>query len=95
MNEDIRNQTGTSSVQGASEGAAQAWEMTKERAGEALQTGERYIRENPGTSVLSVFGAGLLVGVLLGWTVAHQERDDDAEAVRKFLKRWGKKLNLE
>ena len=77
-----------------SEGAAQAWETTKEKADDALHTGERYVRDNPGTSVLSVFGGGLLLGVLIGWSLAR-EPDDYTERTRKLLKRWGGKLNLD
>ena len=75
--------------------ANQAWEATREKAGEALQTGEKYVRDNPGTSVLSIFGLGFLVGVLVGWSVAHEDQDDYSASARKFAKRWGKKLNLD
>ena len=74
--------------------AAQAWETTKERAGEALQTGERYVRDNPGTSVLSIFGLGVVVGLLVGYSIAHEDRDDYSASARKFLKQWGHKMNL-
>ncbi|MEO7319105.1 MAG: hypothetical protein ABIZ56_08970, partial [Chthoniobacteraceae bacterium] len=85
--DDPTNPNPTTKAQAAAEGAAQAWETTKEKAGEAMQTGERYVRENPGTSVLSVFGGGLLLGVLIGWSLAHEERDDYSASTRKFLKR--------
>ena len=95
MNYEDPNSPAKTPVQTATEGAAQAWQSTKDRATDALQTGERYVRDNPGVSVLGVFGAGLLVGLLLGYTVAHEERDDYAETAREFFKRWGKKLNLD
>lgn len=79
----------------AVEDATQAWETTKEKAGEAYESGERYVRDNPGTSVLGVFGAGLLLGALIGWSVAHEDEDRHARDARKFLKRWGRKLNLD
>ena len=78
-----------------SEAASQAWETTREKAGDALQTGERYVRDNPGTSVLSIFGIGFLIGMLVGWSVAHEEQDDYSASARKYAKRWGKKLNLD
>jgi len=93
--DDPTNQTASATAQAATEGATQAWETTKEKAGEALQTGERYVRDNPGTSMLSVFGGGLLLGVLIGWSLAREERDDYPASTRKFLKRWGHKLNLD
>ena len=76
-------------------GATQAWEATNEKAGEALHTGERYVRENPGTSVLSIFGLGFILGLLLGWSVAHEDRDNYATSARRFTKRWSHKLNLD
>ena len=87
--------TTSTTTQAAAESATQAWETTKEKASEALHTSERYVRDNPGTSVLSVFGGGLLLGVLIGWSLAREERDDYPASTRKFLKRWGHKLNLD
>lgn len=75
--------------------ASQAWETTREKAGEALETGERYVRENPGTSVLSIFGLGFLLGALVGWSVAREEQEDYADSARKYARRWGKKLHLD
>ena len=75
--------------------ANQAWETTREKAGEALQTGEKYVCENPGTSVLSIFGIGFLLGVLVGWSVAREEQDDYAHSARRFARRWGKKLHID
>ena len=75
--------------------ATQVWETTREKAGEALQTGERYVRDNPGTSVLTIFGLGFLVGLLVGWSAAHEQQEDYSASARKLAKRWGKKLNLD
>ena len=78
-----------------SEAASQAWETTREKAGEALQSGERYVRDNPGTSVLSIFGIGFVLGLLVGWSVAHEEQDNYSASARKLAKRWGKRLNID
>jgi ElaB/YqjD/DUF883 family membrane-anchored ribosome-binding protein len=94
MNANEPLQAATNEAKSASETATQAWETTKEKAGEALQTGERYVRENPGTSMLSVFGFGLLLGLLLGWGLA-QDHDNYSTRSRKFMKRWGHKLNFD
>jgi len=93
--EEPTNPTTPTTPQTATEGAARAWETTKEKAGEALHTGERYVRDNPGTSVLSVFSGGLLLGVLIGWSLARGDEDDYTDKTRKLLKRWGQKLNLD
>ncbi|MDZ4401171.1 hypothetical protein [Prosthecobacter sp.] len=75
--------------------AAHAWENTKGKASEVLQSSERYVREHPGTSVLGVFGAGMLVGALVAWSVAHEQRDDTAASIHRFLAGLGRKLNLD
>jgi hypothetical protein len=74
--------------------ATHAWKATTDKAGEALQSGERYVRDNPGTSVLSIFGLGFLLGLLVGWTLAHDEREEYSTRARKLGKSWGDKLNL-
>ena len=94
MNQNEPLHTATNEAQRATDVAAQAWETTKEKAGEALQTGERYMRQNPGTSVLSIFGFGLLLGLILGWSMAH-DNDDYSTRGRKLMKRWGHRLNLD
>ncbi len=79
----------------AAERATQAWASTREKAGEALGTGERYVREYPAISVLGVFGVGLLLGLLVGWSAAHEEREDYTATARKFFSRWGSKLHID
>jgi hypothetical protein len=78
-----------------SQAARQAWDTTRERAGEALQTGERYVRENPGTSVVSTFACGFLLGLLVGWSIAHEERDNYSTRGRKLARRLAHKLSLD
>ena len=85
----------TTSPETVADVANKAWEATQEKAREAVQSGERYVRDNPATSALSIFGFGLGVGLLIGYSLAHEERDDYSAHTRKFLKRWGHKLNLD
>lgn len=75
--------------------AGRAWNTTKEKASEALQTSQRYVREHLGTSVLGVFGAGMVVGALIAWTAAHEQRNDTSDSIHRFLARLGRKLNLD
>ena len=75
--------------------AEKAWQSTKDKAGDALQTGERYVREHPGTSVLSTFGFGLLVGLAVGWSVAHEAHENYSDRALRMARRWGNKLNIE
>jgi hypothetical protein len=43
----------------------------------------------PGTSVLSIFGLGVVVGLLVGYSIAHEDREDYSASARKFLKAVG------
>lgn len=79
----------------AAEGAAQAWESTKEKATDALETGERYVRENPIPSMLSIFGFGLVVGMLVGWSIARPDDDDYSDIARRLGRDWRRKLHLD
>jgi hypothetical protein len=94
-----------------SEKAARAWESsagndtagaadsalgrTKEKAAEVLHSGERLLREHPGTSALGVFSAGMLVGALVAWSIAREQRDDTSDRIHRLLTRLGRKLNLD
>ena len=95
MNSPYPNPPTGETTENIGETANQAWQTTKEKAGDALQTGQRYVRENPGTSVLSVFGFGFLLGVIVGWSIAHEEHDSYAASARKWARRWGNKLNVD
>jgi ElaB/YqjD/DUF883 family membrane-anchored ribosome-binding protein len=76
--------------------AAHAWDSTKEKASEALHSSERYVREHLAPSVLGVFGAGMLVGALLAWSAAQNERrNDPSDSIHRLLARLGRKLNLD
>ncbi len=79
----------------AAQAATHEFENIRGKAGEALESGQRYVRENPGSSALSIFGLGCLVGFLVGWALAHEEEQDYARDARKLAKRWGKKLHLD
>lgn len=94
MNENDTTTSNANEGQAVGARAAQAWDTTKEKAEEALQTTERYVQEHPRTSVLGVFGAGLLLGLYIGWSIAHEEREDYTTSTREFLKRWGHKLHI-
>lgn len=80
---------------GAATAATDAWNTARGRAGEALQTGERYVREHPGTSVLSIFGLGFFFGLLVGLAAAHEERTDYSRDARKLARRLREKLNID
>lgn len=75
--------------------AKRAWQTTKDKAGDALHTGERYVRENPTTSALSIFGLGCLIGAVIGWSIAHEAHDSYTDRALKLAKRLGGKFNLD
>ena len=85
----------TNPLPAATRAGANQWEATKEKAAEAMKSGERYVRENPGTSTLSVLGIGFGLGLLVGWGLAHESHDDHATQVRKLVKRLRRELNLD
>ncbi len=72
-----------------------AWETTKERAGDALHSGEQYVRKHPTTSVLSVFGTGCLVGIAIGWAIAHEAHESYSKRASDLLGILRGKLNLD
>ena len=78
-----------------SETVHRAWDTTKAKAGDALQSGERYVRDHPGTSVLSMFGMGVLVGLAVGWSIAHETHESYMQRALKMAKRLGNKFNLD
>lgn len=75
--------------------ADRALRRTKEKAAEVLQSGERLLRDHPGTSALGVFGAGVIVGALVAWSVAREQRDDTADRIHRLLTRLGRGLNID
>ncbi len=79
--------------QAVADTARQAWDTTKEKAGEALESGEKYVRENPATSALGIFGVGFVLGLLVGWSIAHEDRDSYTSRASAFGKRWAGKMN--
>jgi hypothetical protein len=92
MNEPELNPTNPPPPSNAvSDAAKTAWDTTKVKAEEALHTGEKYVRENPGTSALGIFGLGFVLGLLVGWCIAHEERDSYAAMGR----RWARKIHLD
>lgn len=95
MNHDETTDPLATSLQTATDTAAKTWAATRDKAGEALDSGERYVRENPRTSALSVLGVGFVLGVLVGWSLAHESREDYGSQARRYAKRWGQKLNFD
>jgi hypothetical protein len=75
--------------------AGLAWNHTQEKAADVLQSGQRYLRDHPGTSVLGVFGAGVLVGAIFAWSLAHEQRDEASDSIHRFFTRLGRRLNLD
>jgi hypothetical protein len=75
MNPNEPNFTEESNSNAAAASAEKAWETAKAKAEEGYQAGEQYVREHPGSSVLTVFGVGFIIGVLVGWAAAHEEDD--------------------
>lgn len=78
-----------------SDTAKRAWEATKEKTGDTVQAGTRYVREHPTTSVFSTFGLGCLLGAVIGWSIAHETHESYTDRAMKLAKRLGSKFNLD
>jgi ElaB/YqjD/DUF883 family membrane-anchored ribosome-binding protein len=52
----------------------EACSQVAERAGEEYRRAGDVVRHNPGQTVATAFGAGLVVGVLVGWTLSARSR---------------------
>jgi ElaB/YqjD/DUF883 family membrane-anchored ribosome-binding protein len=89
MNEQNFSSTSDPQSEGIGETASKAWQTTRDKAGEALHAGERYVRENPTMSALSLFGIGFVMGLLVGWSIAHEDQES---AAHRFARRWGNKV---
>ena len=60
--------------------AGDALATAKNRTGDAIQSGAEYVRSNPVPVILSAFGIGLLVAVLIR---AYQHHEEEQRPVRK------------
>ncbi len=54
-------------------GASHAWEVTRDRAEDALYDGERMVRRNPVSSLLGSWGFGVVLGLALGLVLRQKE----------------------
>jgi hypothetical protein len=78
----------------ASAAAEKAWQTAKAKAEEGYAAGERYVRDHPGSSVLTIFGVGFMVGVLVGWAAAREEDDTYLRRLRDITKGLRGKLDF-
>lgn len=63
--------------------AGDALVTARDRTGDALKSGTRYVRANPTPVILTAFGLGLVVAVLIR---AYQNHEEDERPVRKVEK---------
>ena len=60
-------------AQQASQQARQGFQQASEQAREAYGTAERMVRQRPAESLATVFGAGLIAGVVIGLMLHHRD----------------------
>ena len=87
---DYTDRTG-STHSSATESVSRAWQNTKHRSEEVLDSGETCVRDHPGSAVLTAFIGGLIVGCFVGWSIyesrEHQHRNAIRDLVRDLQRR--------
>ena len=69
-------------------------DTARESATEALESGERWVRENPIPAILTALGGGILIGALLGWNAAESRHRDYRDTCRELAREWQHRLHL-
>ena len=60
-------------AQQATEKAREGYQQASEQARQAYGTAERMVRQRPAESLATVFGAGLIAGVVIGLMLHHRD----------------------
>jgi hypothetical protein len=94
MNPNEPNISQETNLSAAATSAEKGWKTAKAKAEEGYAVGERYVRDHPGSSVLTVFGAGFIIGVLVGWAAAREEDDSYLTRLRDVTKRLRRSLDF-
>jgi hypothetical protein len=85
----------TSSVRdNPTESATRAWENTREKAEEIVDSGETCVRENPGSAMLTAFLGGMLVGGFIGWRVAENRAHHTQHLIRDAMRDLQRRLHF-
>lgn len=79
------NPAAGSAAGGMAASATGALQTAKTKTGDALQSGAEYVRANPVPVILSAFGIGLLVAVLIRAYQAHEEEKRPARRAQRAL----------
>ena len=74
-----------STAGGMATSATDALQTAKTKTGDAIQSGAEYVRANPVPVILSAFGIGLLVAVLIRAYQAHEEEKRPARRVQRAV----------
>lgn len=84
MNPDNPNPSEEPNPNAAAAAAGKAWDTARNKVEDGYVAGEQYVREHPGTSVATVFAAGFIIGVLVGWAAAHEEHKSFWDRAKDF-----------
>ena len=74
--------------------AGDALATAKKSTGDAIQTGAEYVRANPVPVILSAFGIGLLVAVLIRAYQHHEEEQRPVRKVERMLDQAGDAIDI-
>ena len=85
VREALETNPSSSTTGGITTSATDALQTAKTKTGDALQSGADYVRANPVPVILSAFGIGLLVAVLIRAYQHHEEEQRPARRVGRAL----------
>ena|SRR5688500_13354513 len=66
----------------------------KQATREAVEEGEECVRTHPFSSIVVAFGGGLILGMLVGWSIAEQRHEDMSDRCRRVLRDWQRRLHM-
>jgi hypothetical protein len=74
--------------------SVQMLETARETATDALESSERWVRENPVPAILTALGGGILIGALIGWSAAESRHHEYRDMCRNLARDWQRRLHL-
>ena len=74
--------------------AGEALEEAKETASEAVESGERCVRDHPASAIATAFAGGILLGILIGWSASESRHRDYRDILRDRARWWQHRLHF-
>jgi hypothetical protein len=74
--------------------ASRRLRQVRQTAKDTLASGERCVRRNPVGAIAAAFGAGILLGAVIGWSAAEARTRDAGQMLRDRARWWRRALHL-